>query len=193
MIEAAHRQHQLPHHLSLGVSAWDRRGDLAIEQLVQPRVLAMGLQLRRQLPVAHQLQQLRLGVRLRGRHQHLAAKRMPAPGIEITQRRQPVEPAVGHPLQQFLTVRLLLVAQVGDLARLGGERVRRLAVEQPLQLQAHRRDQLPPHRRGEGFEAGGVEGHGAGNRRPGDQGEKRRRTDLGLKGSQLRAQAAGLP
>lgn len=89
---------------------------------------------------------------------------MPAPGIEVAQRRQPVEPAVGHTLQQLLSAVLLLLPQLVDLPGVGGQRVRRLAGEQPIQLAAHRLDQLPPHRRGESFEAGGVEGHGAENR-----------------------------
>jgi len=33
-------------------------------------------------------------------------------------------------------------------------------VQQPIELAAHRLDQLPPHRRGEGLEGGGVDGHG---------------------------------
>ena len=36
----------------------------------------------------------------------------------------------------------------------------RLAVHQQIQLAAHRLDQLPPHRRGEGFQSGGVDRHG---------------------------------
>ena len=85
---------------------------------------------------------------------------MPEPGIEIAQRRQAIESAVGHPLQQLLAVVCHLLPQLLDRAGGGGQRVGAGLVQQPIQLAAHRFDQLPPHRRGEGFEGGAVDGHG---------------------------------
>ena len=63
---------------------------------------------------------------------------MPEPGIEITQRRQPIEPAVGHPLQHLLAMCSLLLPQLLDRAGGGGQRVGTGLVQQQIQLTAHR-------------------------------------------------------
>jgi hypothetical protein len=82
-----------------------------------------------------------------------------------------MESAVGHPLQQLLAICSLLLPQLLDRAGGAGQRVGAGLVQQPIQLAAHRFEQLPPHRRGEGIEGGAVDGHGGGvGRRQGPEG-----------------------
>jgi hypothetical protein len=51
---------------------------------------------------------------------------------------------------------LIEAGAVGALPRRGHEAIQYLMTG--TELAVHRLDQLPPHRRGEGFEGGGVEG-----------------------------------
>ncbi|MEY4800762.1 MAG: hypothetical protein RLZZ213_1209, partial [Cyanobacteriota bacterium] len=53
-----------------------------------------------------------------------------------------------------------LLAQIRDLGDIGGQGVGGLAMEQQIELGAHRLQQLPAHGRGKGLEGSDVDGHG---------------------------------
>jgi hypothetical protein len=83
-----------------------RRRDAAIEEVIEPAGVGVGLQLLGQGSGAGELEQLGLGLRRAGRREDAGTERMPAAGVHEAERGEAVEPGVGDALDEPGAIRL---------------------------------------------------------------------------------------
>ena len=133
-----------------------RRRDAAVEEVIEPGGVGVGLQFLRQGSRAGELEQFGLRLVGGGRGEDAGAKRMPAPGVHETERGEAVEPCVGDALDEPSAVCLGELPEGGDLRREGGEVVGRLCGEDVVELTRDGLHDLLADRRGESFESGSV-------------------------------------
>jgi hypothetical protein len=133
-----------------------RRRDAAIEEVIEPGGVGVGLQLLGQGAGAGELEQFGLGLRRAGRGEDAGTERMPAAGIHEAERGEAVEPGVGHALDEPGAVGLRELPQRRDLRGEGGEVVGRLGGEGEVELARDGLHELLADGGGEGLEGGGV-------------------------------------
>ncbi len=128
-----------------------RRGDAAIEEVIEPGGVGVGLQLLGQGSGAGELEQLRLGLRCAGRGEDAGAERMPAAGVHEAERGEAVEPGIGDALDEAGAVGLRELPQRGYLWSKGSQIIRCLGAENEVELTCDRLHKLCAYGWGEGL------------------------------------------
>ena len=152
VVEMAGRQNEAAINFTLRI----RRGNPAIEEIIESLGIGVRLEFRRQCARARELEQFRLGFIGACRRQHPRPEWMPAASVHEPQRRQTVEPSIGHALDKPLAIGGFEFTQCCHLRRVGGQKIRRLGGEREVELARDRFHELAADGRSESFERGRV-------------------------------------
>ena len=152
MVKSAGAEDEVAINLALRIG----RRDAAIEEVIEPGGVGVGLQLLGQGSGAGELEQLGLRLRRTGRSEDAGAEWVPATGVHEAERGEAVEPSISHALDESGAVRLGELPEGGHLRSEGGEVVRRLGREGEVELARDGLHELAADGGGEGLEGGGV-------------------------------------